>query len=253
MTNKLLEFYIEKIVKNSIQEITARKGPRTGGFDFDDITIDHVFELVKKYSDVLRNDPDRDSKQIKEKVSVRSPISNQIYKIPFIFYWDTKNKATGLFMPYVKGRGKISINVAHSKEESWVRSIIAHELSHAFDMKFWKDIEDPSKEDYSEKEYFMQPREKVAFLNSFIQAMKDYAKEIVANINSGSKIDKILAKNIIARPWRLYERLGKETRFKNTLNHYLENHPDFKRKLNIAAYDIVQGFLVGAIDTTSLN
>lgn len=250
MTKNLLESYINQIVKNSIKEITARKGPRTGGFEFDDVTVDHILNLAKKYAIELRNDPQRNSRQIKEKVSVRSPISDKTYKIPFVFYWNAADKTTGLFLPYASGRGKISINVAQINDESWVKATIAHELAHAFDMKFWKGIEDRSKEDYSEKEYFNQPREKLAFLNTFIQAMKDYAKEIAANVKSGSKVDKLLAKNIIARPWRLYERLGKETKFKYTLNHYLDNHPDFIKKINVAAYDIVQGFLVPELTNT---
>ena len=99
-----------------MKEITARKGPRTGGFEFDDITVDHILNLAKKYAIELRNDPQRNSRQIKEKVSVRSPISDKTYKIPFVFYWNAADKTTGLFLPYASGRGKEQIRIRRQKE-----------------------------------------------------------------------------------------------------------------------------------------
>jgi hypothetical protein len=246
MIKQLLELYINKLVKDSIQEITARKGPRTGGFEFDRETVEQIMDKIKSVYPALANDPERLTKRIKDKVEVRSPITDKTYKIPLTFYWNPKDRATASAMPYRKGgKGLISINLAKKGDESWLRSTITHELTHLFDPQIWKDLTD---KELSTTEYYSQDIEQKAFLSTLINAMEDYANEIKNDLNSSDlderKDAKRLLKIIVDKPWRLYEKLKSDTYFKNVLNFYMET-PDspFMRKLNTAAYHITQNHL----------
>lgn len=246
MIKQLLELYINKLVKDSIQEITARKGPRTGGFEFDRETVEQIMDKIKSVYPALANDPERLTKRIKDKVEVRSPITDKTYKIPLTFYWNPKDRATASAMPYRKGsKGLISINLAKKGDESWLRSTITHELTHLFDPQIWKDLTD---KELSTTEYYSQDIEQKAFLSTLINAMEDYANEIKNDLNSSDlderKDAKRLLKIIVDKPWRLYEKLKSDTYFKNVLNFYMET-PDspFMRKLNTAAYHIIQNHL----------
>ena len=250
MTKQLLELYINKLVKDSIQEITARKGPRTGGFEFDRETVEQIMDKIKTVYPVLANDPEKLTKTIKDKVAVRSPITDKTYKIPLTFYWNPKDRATASAMPYRKGgKGIISINLAKKGDESWLRSTITHELTHLFDPQIWKDL---TNRELSTDEYYSQDIEKKAFLSTLINAMEDYADEIKNDLNSSDsderKDAKRLLKIIVDKPWRLYEKLKSDSYFKNVLDYYMQT-PDspFMRKLNTAAYHITQNRLASLI------
>lgn len=247
MTKKLLEAYINQIIRNSIQEITARKGTRTGGFEFDEKTINELMDKVKSIYSSLANDPERTTKSIKDSILVRSPITDKNYKIPLKFYWDIKDKATASATPYRKGaKGLMSINLANRGDESWLRSVIVHELTHLFDPQIWNDLTD---NELSVDEYYSQKIEQKAWLNTVIQGMMDSVKEIKTDLNSTDEDDRKAAKRrlkiIIEKPWRLYEELKSNTYFKNVLNYYSDDPNSlFMKKLNTAAYQITQNNLV---------
>ena len=244
--NQALKIFIKETVKEILQEVTARKGPRTGGFEFDRETIEEIMKKVKAVYPMLANDPEKLTKKVKDKVGVRSPITDKIYKIPLTFYWDPKDRATASAQPYRKGgKGIISINLAKRGDESWIRSVITHELTHLFDPQIWKELTD---EELSTEEYYSQNIEQKAFIGTLVHAMEDYANEIKNDLNSSDPEERRdamrLLKIVVDKPWRLYEKLKSDSYFKNVLDFYMQT-PDsaFMRRLNTSAYQVVQNIL----------
>lgn len=244
--SQALKIFIRETVKEILQEVTARKGPRTGGFEFDRETIEEIMKKVKAVYPILANDPEKLTKTVKYKVDVRSPITGKIYKIPFTLYWNPKDSATASARPYRKGsKGIISINLAKKGDESWIRSIIAHELTHLFDPQIWKELTD---EELSTEKYYSQNIEQKAFIGTLIHAMEDYANEIKNDLSSSVPEEredaKRLLKIVVNKPWRLYEKLKSDSYFKNVLDFYMQTpHSKFMRTLNTSAYQVVQNIL----------
>lgn len=249
----LLKTLISEMI---IREITARQGPRTGGFEFNPQTINQIIALFmascKKIDQIATNSPKGYNQQFppeKVIVPVASPINGKIYKIPFMFYWDSSTDAlVGAMQPYRNGRGKIELNMAvvNKVGMNTIHSTIIHELTHLFDKQLNIGGDEIS---YDGEEHFGAEREKKAYTNEFIWIMTQYAKKLAERTSQGMKVETMVSKDLIKSPWKLLDWGKKQNVHMKHIMDYYESesmsaqHPEFIRNLHKACYDIVQAYI----------
>jgi len=253
--SQLLKTFIKETVKEIIQEVTARTGPRTGGFEFDPALKNRIYlKAVEANKHLQLKKKARKKKVVKithdqmSRFKVKDPITGMDIYIFFQFFLDTNEKApTGWYDP---NTNIIGLNVDYLAYDIWFKSIIPHELTHFFNLKYFR--VDPTVDEKDFEKYASQPHEISAFLGgTLVPAMEMEAKKVAKSIKSGSLVDQKLGENLVVRPYRLYERLRNEKVFSRLINLYRED-PKLLRSLNKAAYDITQEIIVPALQDLHL-
>jgi hypothetical protein len=251
MNNPLTEIVLE-MVESALLEATTRTGPRTGAFNFDETILDgiatRIFQRRREIGDLAKqSDKGFDQKfpPVKFNITLNSPIDGKPKKIPVILFWDSDSTISGWYEPYdKKDGGKISFNVAQTTDQTWIRSIITHELTHYFDKQ--KTVNNSSS--LSNEEYFTTPREQAAFLNQINFEMARYAKTLATKIVAGGQAELMFGETLTRKPWFLFGNLiGKSDILKRIVETYYKQNKPFMKKIYQACYDIVQGFVVPAI------
>lgn len=251
MNNPLTEIVLE-MVESALLEATTRTGPRTGAFNFDETVLDNIagkiFQRRKEIGELAKqSDKGFDQKfpPVKFNITLNSPIDGKPKKIPVILFWDPKGTFSGFYEPYNKKEGgKISFNVAKTTDESWIRSIITHELTHYFD----KQKVNNGSVELSGEEYYYTPREQAAFLNQINFEMARYAKNLAGKIATGGQTELMFGQTLVKKPWLLLNNLiGKSDTLRTIVEEYYKKNKPFMKKIYQACYDIVQGFIAPAI------
>jgi hypothetical protein len=250
MNNSLKEMIME-LVESALLEATTRTGPRTGAFNFDEKVLDGVadkiFQRRKEIGELAKQSSkgfDQKFPPVKFKIVLNSPIDGKPKTIPVVLFWEPKG-FSGFYEPYnKKDGGKVSFNVAQTSDQTWIKSIITHELTHYFDKQ--KGVEDVSS--LSDKEYYSTPREQAAFLNQINFEMSKYAKVLAEKIASGNQAELMFGQTLIKKPWfLLHNLLWRSPTLKMIVEDYYGDNKPFMKKIYQACYDIVQGFIAPAI------
>jgi len=255
MSQQLLKSFIVEIVQQQLNEITARTGPRTGGFEFDPAVKNRIYlKAVEANKELQLKKQARKKKIVKinhdqmSRFKIKDPITGEYFYIFFQFFLDTNKKApTGWYDP---NTNVIGLNVADLTYDLWFKATIPHELTHFFNLKHFHIDSVVGDEDF--EKYALQPHEKSAFVGgTLISAMEIEAKKVAKEIKSKSEIAQRLGENLVARPYRLYERLRNQELFSRLINLY-RNDPKLLKSLNKAAYDMVQQIIVPALQDLHL-
>jgi len=266
MTTEVLKTLISEMI---IRELTARQGPRTGGFEFEPQTIQQVINLFvvnrKKIDQMATNSPKGYNQKFpteKTIVPVKSPINGKVYKIPFLFYWDVSDKAlVGSFQGYWSERGRIELNLAVTNKVpmSNVHSTIIHELTHLFDKQLFnkrkqeEESQDKEEVSYDGEEHYGSDYEKKAYTNEFIWIMTQYAQKLAERTSQKMKIETMVSKELVKSPWKLLDWGKKQNiHMKHIMDFFesdgmKERHPDFIKNLHKSCYDIVQAYIVPSL------
>lgn len=266
--SQLLKTFIKETVKEIIQEVTARKGPRTGGFEFDNMTIEKIYQrAIKAKRELEKKAGDKEEKIVLDKrarFDVINPITGKNTYVFFQFYLDPDEEAeTGIYEPAKKliGLNVHQLNLNDNKN-LWFKGTINHELTHYFNLIYHrqdssdedsKDSKDKDDKDKYEK-YLRQPYEKSAFTGgTLVKAMQLEAEQIADNIKNGDIAAKIVGKSLVAKPYRLYEKLRNTKNFATVINTYMKDPQSrLMKKLNLSAYDIVQRTIVPALHLSEI-
>ena len=255
MSQQLLKSFIAEIVQQQLNEITARTGSRTGGFEFDSAVKNRIYQQAVKAKQELQAKAKAQTDKIfrieldrKSRFKIKDPVTGEYVYIFFQFFLDTNKKApTGWYDPTTK---VIGLNVVDLDYDLWFKSSIPHELTHFFNIEHFKVDLTTDDEDY--EKYALRPHEKSAFLGgTLVSAMEMEAEKIAKEIKSKSQVAKKLGENLAAKPHRLYERLRNQKIFSRLINIYMED-PQMLRSLNKAAYDIIQKNIVPALEELRL-
>jgi hypothetical protein len=255
MSQQLLKSFIVEIVQQQLNEITARTGPRTGGFEFDSAVKNRIYlQAVKAKQELQAKAKEQTDKIFRieldrmSRFKIKDPVTGEYVYIFFQFFLDTNKKApTGWYDP---ATNIIGLNVVDLDYDLWFKSSIPHELTHFFNIKHFK--ADLTTDDEDFEKYALQPHEKSAFLGgTLVSAMEMEAEKIAKEIKSKSQVAKKLGENLAAKPYRLYERLRNQKIFSRLINIYMKD-PQLLRSLNKAAYDITQKNIVPALQELHL-
>lgn len=253
--NQLLKIFIKETVEEIVQEVTARKGPRTGGFEFDPAVKNRIYiKAVEANKQLQPRKKARKKKFVKlnhdqmSRFKVKDPITGEYVYIFVQYYLDTNKKAaTGWYDP---ATNVIGLNVHDLSYDTRFKSAIPHELTHFFNLKHFHRDSFVDEEDF--EKYALQPHEKSAFVGgTLVSAMESEAQKIVRDIKAKSLVAKKLGENLVAKPFRLYERLRNQENFSILINLYMKD-PQLLRNLNKAAYDITQAFILPALQELHL-
>ena len=238
---------------SSILEVSARTGPRTGGYEFDQQVISSIANqayVFRKQSEDGMNSSSATIKKnaLKSKVvqyDVKDPISGKIKKIKFHFIYDKERESTGYYQPYDGPGGKIVINTSQADATTpWFKSIISHELSHYFD----RELQDATNSDSEHSEYYSSRNEQMAFGHQIISEITVIAQGIAEDIKKGKEISVSFAKSLIKKPHVLLANLmSRDVRFKRLVTNITEKNPDWLKMVYKACFDIAQNILQPAV------
>lgn len=246
--NNILQIFISETINNLLQETSARKGPRTGAFEFEQKIIEKIYNKAAEEKKILSNLKGANKEKITSnkifRVQIKNPITGKNTYVLVQFFLDPNDQTTGLYYP---NTNKIALNLEQLEQENWFKATIAHELTHLFNLKYYH----RSTSDDVEKAnvYYKSGFEKEAFKTTIVYAMQKYANDIAQQIEKGSEVSLKLGKKITQKPNRLYEKLQNLPKFADVISYYLRN-PKSKLliSLDLSAYQIIQNTIVPAIE-----
>lgn len=252
---------LENLIGELVTEITARTGPRTGGYAFDPEVIQAIASQAYDFRKKTENGMNSSSPAIKREALktkvvpyiIKNPITGKNQKIMFHFYYDKDDTATGWYTPYkgaVKG-GKVSLNTSEADPTlPWFKSVISHELSHYFD----KERQISLGSDASTDAYYESPNEQMAFGQQAIFEMTNIARGIVEDIKKGKDLSVSFAKGLIQKPHVLLANfMSRDPKFKNFVTAISYKNPDWLKKLYRSCFDITRNILQPAVTEYEQN
>jgi hypothetical protein len=257
--NQLLKIFIKETVEEIVQEVTARKGPRTGGFEFDSMVIEKIYQrAIKAKKELEKMAGDKKEKVILNKrarFEILNPITGKNTYVLFQFYLDPNPESeTGIYEPAKK---QIGLNVndldLNDAKNLWFKGTINHELTHYFNLAYHpQDSEEADSKEKDSKDYekyVRKPYEKSAFIGgTLVKAMQLEAEQIADQIKNGDLAAKIAGESLVRKPHRLYEKLRNTKNFATLINIYMKDPQSrLMKKLNLAAYEIIQRTIVPAL------
>lgn len=198
-----------------LNEATARRGPRTGAFEFDQGDIDNIIDKIRsKFADDDAGKENSENEYFALKI--RNPISGQ--KESVYFYFDDERGIAG--WAFREGR-TIGFNpdmIKNASDEE-LRSTIEHELTHVFEREKQKSKYD---KDSGLEKYYLHNWEIRAFIQQIIQDMI----RIVKNNPDITEPEFALMRS---PSWK-------------QVRKYYEKNPELYKRILRAAYDVVQEY-----------
>jgi len=255
-TQQLKEYITElvtSLVESELREVSARSGPRTGGYEYDPQIIANIANQAYMFRKQTEGGLNSSSAAIKKEALktkvipyvIKDPISGKNKKIMFHFFWDNKTTSTGYYQPYKGLGGKIAVNTAQADATTpWFRSIIAHELSHYFD----RELQDKTNRDSEHDEYYSSRNEQMAFGHQVIFEITGIAQGIVDDIKKGKEISVSFAKSLIKKPHVLLANLmSRDSTFKKLVSNIAEKNQEWVKMIYKSCFDIAQNILQPAV------
>lgn len=159
-------------LRKVLTELTARQGPRTGAFEFDE---DAVWELA---DDIAQHLKEGGLKERKFEVHLDDPIYGMPSTVDVVLKKPTKDNITGgwdlnsntIFL-YILDPEWIEADLYYLQKG--IFSVLVHELAHKFDPEE-KNLKDYKvEEEHGKEEYMNQPIEVRAFLQSAVGEIQE--------------------------------------------------------------------------------